>query len=315
MVAMSHQAPQHRRFCDLPEFLKDGDTLVFNQTKVMNARCFAQKESGGKVEVFILGLQEDPEAVPVLVRPAKRIRPGTRLHFPNADIWAEVLVKEDQGKARLAFASSQDLLRVIENDGEVPLPPYIKRSQGPDGQDAGRYQTVYARDLGAVAAPTAGLHFTDLLLDSLRQRGINLCFVTHHVGIGTFKPMTVSDVRDHPMEAETYEIDPQTADTLTKRKREGNRIIAVGTTTTRCLESNFHDGFHPGRNATNHYIFPGYRFRAIDGLITNFHLPGSSLILLVCALMGRDRILDLYGQAIAEKYRFYSYGDAMLLIP
>ena len=315
LVAAKTGKLHHRRFFELPDYLTTGDLLVLNKTKVMNARCFAVKESGGRVECFILSVQSPFDRVPVLLKPGKRMKPGMRLHFPNSGIAAELVEKGGNGKAYLAFPDQAGLLAVVDSDGQVPLPPYIKREQGPANQDGARYQTVYAADLGAVAAPTAGLHFTQALLDSLRERGVETAFVTHHVGIGTFKPLTAPDIRDHLMEPEGYRLDEKTCQRLNLAKSDRRRIIAVGTTTTRCLESNYDGLFHPGDFSTNLFIYPGYRFKAIDGLVTNFHLPGSSLILLVSALMGRSRILDLYGQAIAAGYRFYSYGDAMLLLP
>ncbi len=305
----------HRRFSQLGEYLKAGDLLVLNQTKVMNARCRAQKENGTAIEVFVLGIQVDPQAVPVLLRPAKRVKEGTVLIFPKSGVQAQLVCKTEMGKGLLAFESREALLSVVDQDGELPLPPYIRREEGPDDEDRRRYQTVFARDLGAVAAPTAGLHFSEPLLQELTTKGIELCHITHHVGIGTFKPLTADDIRDHEMEPESYEISEKAAEQLNQAKQAGRRVIAVGTTSTRCLESNYQEGFHAGNQRTNHYIYPGYHFKAIDGLVTNFHLPGSTLILLVCALMGRDRILALYRQAIERDYRFYSYGDAMLLLP
>ena len=315
MVAGPDGAAVHARFNQLPTWLQTGDVLVLNRTKVMNARGFARKQSGGRVETFFLDIQVAPDQVPVLVRPAKRVPVGTWLTFPNADVRAQVVDRQDQGRALLAFADREALLAAIAADGEVPLPPYIKRDQGPSAEDVARYQTVYAQDLGAVAAPTAGLHFTESLLADLAAMDVALCYLTHHVGIGTFKPLIVDDIRQHRMEAENYHIDAAAAALLNQAKTSGRRIIAVGTTSTRALEANFDSGFHAGTFRTNHFIYPGYSFRAIDGLVTNFHLPGSSLILLVSALMGRQRIMTLYAEAIALKYRFYSYGDAMLLKP
>lgn len=316
MVAQLSGVAQHARFEDLGEWLRPGDVLVLNQTRVINARCFAFKENGVRIEVFILGLQGDPARTPVLARPAKRVKTGVTLNFPNANVHAEALGREDDGRLILKFPDQQALIDVIEKDGELPLPPYIQREQGPSEDDKSRYQTVFASDLGAVAAPTAGLHFTQDLLEQLTtEKHIDIAYVTHHVGIGTFKPVSAEDIRDHAMDREHYVIDEQTADKLNRAKKEGRRIIAVGTTCTRCLESNYGQGFHAGSNSTNHYIYPGYTFKAINGLITNFHLPGSTLILLVSALMGRERILELYREAIAQEYRFYSFGDAMLLLP
>lgn len=315
LTATRDGKPDHGQFRDIVQFMKPGDVLVLNQTRVMNARCFALKENGTRIEIFILGIQVDPKEVPAMARPAKRLKVGTRLHFTKADVWAEVREKGEMGKATLAFENLDQLLSAVANDGSLPLPPYIKRAEGPDQDDIDRYQTIFARDLGAVAAPTAGLHFTQPLLEQLQALGVELAFVTHHVGIGTFKPLTAEDIRDHEMEAESYIMPLETAERLNLARAEGRRIIAVGTTSTRCLESNFDGGFHAGTYTTRHYIYPGYRFKAIDALVTNFHLPGSSLILLVCALMGRERMLDLYREALTMDYRFYSYGDAMFLIP
>jgi len=315
MVAGRSGAPIHTHFDRVVDHLAAGDVLVLNQTKVMNARCFARKDSGGQGEVFFLDIQVAPDRVPVLLRPAKRVPVGTWLSFAKAAVRARVAERGEQGSAVLAFPDRDALMAAIAADGQLPLPPYIKREQGPLPEDAERYQTVYARDLGAVAAPTAGLHFTLPLLADLKARGIILCYVTHHVGPGTFKPLIVKDIREHQMDAEKYSISPAAADLLNEAKAAGRRIIAVGTTSTRCLEANFSQGFHPGDFHTDHFIYPGYRFAAIDGLITNFHLPGSSLILLVSALMGRERIMALYAEAIGLGYRFYSFGDAMLLNP
>lgn len=315
LMALVGHEQQHLAFGDIGRFLVPGDVLVLNRTKVMKARCFAYKDTGTRIEVFVLAIQVDPGRVPVMLRPAKRVKPGSVLHFPKADVRVSLVEKSDQGRGLLAFSSFDELCSVLASDGELPLPPYIKREQGPAGEDEERYQTVFARDLGAVAAPTAGLHFTAALLDNLAQAGVQLAYVTHHVGIGTFKPLLAEDVRDHQMESETYTIDEETAALLNGAKREGRRILAVGTTSTRCLESNFTEGFSAGTRETFHYIYPGYRFKAISGLITNFHLPGSSLLLLVSALMGRERMLGAYREALALNYRFYSYGDAMLLIP
>ncbi len=306
---------RHRAFRELAAELEAGDALVLNHTKVINARCFAEKEHGGRLELFILDIQVDPRATPALVKPAKRVRPGVIVRFPKSGVTARVAEKLEGGRALLAFDDSAALNAAIEADGELPLPPYIKRQAGPTAEDAKRYQTVYAREPGAVAAPTAGLHFTEPLLAELRTMGVEILTIAHHVGVGTFKPVNVEDVREHRMDAERYQISDDTADRLNAVKREGRRLIAVGTTSVRCLESNWRDGFHAANEASSLYIYPGYRFQAIDGLITNFHLPGSTLMLLVAALMGRERILSIYREAIARRYRFYSYGDAMLLLP
>jgi len=316
MVVSGDRAAEHLRFAEIGTRLRAGDVLVLNRTKVMKARLYARKDSGARIETFILTIQTDPARVPVLFRPAKRVEIGMSLVFPDSGVEARVIDKGEMGRGTLSFASREALMSAVESDGELPLPPYIKREEGPDAEDAARYQTVYARELGAVAAPTAGLHFTPDLIEALRAAGIELVEITLHVGIGTFKPLVTKDIREHRIDGEHYTISPETARELNRARQEGRRIIAVGTTSTRCLESNCReDGFHPETAVAECYIYPGYRFRAIDGLVTNFHLPGSSLILLVAALVGRERLLALYREAIDRDYRFYSYGDAMLLLP
>ncbi|CAM2008420.1 tRNA preQ1(34) S-adenosylmethionine ribosyltransferase-isomerase QueA [Acanthopleuribacter pedis] len=308
---------QHTHFHALPRYLRAGDVLVLNQTRVINARCFGYKDTGTKIEMFVLGMPVDPAATWVLAKPSKRLKVGQTLHFRQADVHVEIVEKGALGKWCMAFPSFEALQAVMAGDGELPLPPYIKRETGPGQDDYDRYQTVFARELGAVAAPTAGLHFTDALLAQVEALGVTVAKVTHHVGIGTFKPLIAEDVREHIMEGEQYTMTPETAALLAQAKQEGRRIIAVGTTSTRCLEANLQQFgcFTAGTHVTDLYIYPGYRFLALNGLITNFHLPGSSLILLVSALMGRERIMHIYEQALERDYRFYSYGDAMLLLP
>jgi S-adenosylmethionine:tRNA ribosyltransferase-isomerase len=316
MVLEGQSSTSHTTFANIAEFFKPGDVLVLNQTKVMKARLRAVKENGTQIEVFILTLQTDPSEVPVLLRPAKRVKEGMRLHFQAADVWATCTAKKDGGQAIMAFENQDALIAAIEKDGEVPLPPYIHRDQPPNDEDIERYQTVYARDLGAVAAPTAGLHFTENLLEQLEAKGVHIAKLTLHVGIGTFKPLVVDDIREHDMDFEPYNLPEESAALLNAARKDGRRIIAVGTTSTRCLESCVeNDQFKAGPGTTNLYIYPGYQYRAINGLITNFHLPGSSLILLVSALMGIERMRAAYLDAIEREYRFYSYGDAMLLLP
>ncbi|PIE89491.1 MAG: tRNA preQ1(34) S-adenosylmethionine ribosyltransferase-isomerase QueA [Acidobacteria bacterium] len=338
LVARGKEELTDSYFNKIGSFLRAGDVLVVNQTKVMNARCFAQKENGLRVEIFILDILaalspkesenvqtslpcelKDPHSqllIPVLLKPARRLKAGMKLIFPHSGVQVLLEEKGDAGRGLLCFADRTALFSVLEKDGEIPLPPYIKREKGPDQEDRVRYQTVFANEPGAVAAPTAGLHFSEKLLADIQEEGIELCKLTHHVGIGTFKPIHVDDVRDHQMESEHYRLSEESADTLNRAKAEGRRIIAVGTTSTRCLESCIkHGEFIAGSGDTSLYIYPPYRFSAIDGLVTNFHLPGSTLLLLVSALMGRERILNLYGHALRKAYRFYSYGDAMLLIP
>jgi len=338
LVARGGSEINDSKFNRLIEYLKPDDVLVLNQTQVMNARCFAEKENGLRIEVFILdilaGMYSDTpvsdtnaesdsapdtdlgERIPVLLKPARRVKKGMKLIFPCSGVQTILDVKGEFGRGVLRFPSRDDLFSVLEKDGEIPLPPYIKREDGPDHEDQVRYQTVFAKEPGAVAAPTAGLHFSENLLSELQNKGVKLCKLTHHVGIGTFKPITVDDVRQHVMDSEHFELTAESANMLNEAKMRGDRIIAVGTTSTRCLESCVIDGkFIPGRGDTDLYIYPPYSFKAIDGMITNFHLPGSTLLLLVSSLMGKKRILDIYQHALQKEYRFYSYGDAMLLIP
>lgn len=251
-----------------------------------------------------------------MIRPAKRVPLGTQLTFPQSQVTVDVVNRMEGGQVQLSPLSLADFEQVLARDGEIPLPPYIKRQDGPSAEDERRYQTVFASDLGAVAAPTAGLHFTEPILGELKAKGVQIAKITHHVGIGTFKPMLVDDVRHHRVDQEHYSISQTVADQLNRARSDGRRIIAVGTTTTRCLESNIRAGsFTCGTYATDLYIYPGHTFSAIDALITNFHLPGSSLMVLVCALMGRDKMMAAYAEAIEHRYRFYSFGDAMFLNP
>ena len=290
--------------------------LVLNQTRVMNARCFGVKENGVRIETFVLDVQGDPGAVPVMLKPARRAPEGTELTFPKSGVRAVVVKREEKGRAILRFPDRDSLFAVIDRDGELPLPPYIKRDEGPDATDAERYQTIFAQDVGAVAAPTAGLHFTEKLLVDLQRMGVELCFVTHHVGIGTFKPLVAEDIRDHVMEAETYIMSEAAAETLNSAKREGDASLPLAppqpVVSNPTMTGN---ASLAGTFSTNLFIYPGFEFRAINGLTTNFHLPGSSLILLVSALVGRERVMEIYREAISLDYRFYSFGDAMLLTP
>jgi S-adenosylmethionine:tRNA ribosyltransferase-isomerase len=305
---------QHARFDQLLQWLRPGDLLVYNRSRVIRARLQAQRPSGGRLEVFLLGLPADPARTAVLLRPAKRVQLGQVLSFPFSGSSAEVIGKE-AGMATLRFASQESLGSAMQLDGSLPLPPYIRRPAGPSAEDERRYQTVFADAPGAVAAPTAGLHFDEQLLASLAQAGVQSAAITLHVGWGTFRPISCEDYRQHAMELERGQVDESVARQLNQARAEGRRIIAVGTTTTRCLESIFEGSFPSGPFQTGIFIYPGYRFRAIDGLITNFHLPRSSLLLLVAALIGTQNLQRLYQDAVQRAYRFYSYGDAMLLLP
>jgi S-adenosylmethionine:tRNA ribosyltransferase-isomerase len=316
--------PRHRRVADLPELLPPGDLLVVNDTRVIPARIFGRQlipgeesgaaEEGGRVELLLVE-KTDAEANEwtALARPGKKARPGTRLRFGDdaeASVEAEVIAKLGDGRHRVRFG--EPIEPHLERLGHVPLPPYIKRADGPEDRE--RYQTVFAERPGAVAAPTAGLHFTPEILDRLAGRGVGIARVTLHVGIGTFKPVTADVVHEHVMDEERWEVPEATAAAIAKTRRGGGRIVAIGTTTVRTLESAAdEDGrVRAGAGRTSLFIYPGYRFRVVDALLTNFHLPRSTLLMMVSAFAGRERVLAAYEEAIAEGYRFYSYGDAML---
>lgn len=298
----------HRHFFELPELLPRECLTVLNDTKVFPARLEAERESGGKVEIFLLHPLDDGRWE-VLLRPAKRCRTGTRLRV--SDSFTAVVDERIPltGKAVARFQVNGDFWECLEQVGHVPLPPYIRR---PDGRtDRERYQTVFARHRGSVAAPTAGLHFTPALLEHIPH-----CTITLHVGYGTFQPVRVQEVEAHRMEAEFCHIPSEIADRLNRYRQQGGRIAAVGTTTVRALESacDAEGRLQPFEGWTELYIYPGYRFRFVDCLITNFHLPGSTLLLLAAAFAGKDLILEAYRTAVREGYRFYSYGDAMLIL-
>ncbi len=298
-----------RLFRDLPEFFRPGDLLVFNDTRVIKARLHGQKDSGGKVEALVERIVGDHEAL-LHLRASRSPRAGSVLRFAGA-IDALVLGREDD-LFRVAFDPSRTLLEWLEHYGEVPLPPYMQRAAEAD--DDGRYQTVYARDPGSVAAPTAGLHFDEAMLVRLREAGVASAFVTLHVGAGTFQPVKVEDTAEHRMHSERYVIPHQTVAAVAAAHAAGGRVVSVGTTSLRALESAARDGvLRAGGGETDLFITPGYRFNVVDRLITNFHLPRSTLLMLVSAFGGTDLLLRAYDHAVAERYRFFSYGDAMLI--
>ena len=302
----------HQHFADVIDYFKEGDTLVLNDTRVMPARLFGIKEeTGAKVEMLMLTHLEDNDWE-VLLKPAKRIKVGQRLSFGGGKIVAECIEELDQGGRIMRLHYEGILQERLDELGEMPLPPYIKeRLDDPD-----RYQTVYAKKSGSAAAPTAGLHFTDELLEVIRAKGIRIVFITLHVGLGTFRPVSVDNIDDHEMHSEYYQISEDTAQLLNKTRREGGRIISVGTTTTRTLETvrSQHDQFVAASGWTDIFIYPDYEFKAIDGLITNFHLPKSTLVMLVSAFSTRENVLNAYREAVERQYRFFSFGDAMLII-
>lgn len=303
---------EHKQFKDVINYLETGDTLVLNDTRVMPARLFGLKEeTGAKVEMLMLTRIENNDWE-VLLKPAKRIKVGNKLSFGEGKIIAECIEELDQG-GRIMRLHYEGILEERLNElGEMPLPPYIKeRLDDPD-----RYQTVYAKESGSAAAPTAGLHFTDELLDEIRAKGINIAFITLHVGLGTFRPVSVEDINDHEMHSEYYQMTQETANLLNQTKKEGHRIISVGTTSTRTLETIRRDynEFVAVSGWTDIFIYPGFTYKAIDGLITNFHLPKSTLVMLVSAFSSRENILNAYKEAVKLEYRFFSFGDAMLII-
>ena len=302
----------HKHFTDIMDYFEPGDTLVLNDTRVMPARLFGLKEeTGAKVEMLMLTRIEDNDWE-VLLKPAKRIKVGNTLSFGNGKIIAECIKELDQGGRIMRLHFEGILEERLDELGEMPLPPYIKeRLDDPD-----RYQTVYAKENGSAAAPTAGLHFTDELLQKIKDKGVNIAFITLHVGLGTFRPVSVEDIDDHEMHSEYYQMTKETSDILNKTKENGHRIISVGTTSTRTLETirRDHEQFVATSGWTDIFIYPGFEYKAIDGLITNFHLPKSTLVMLVSAFSSREYILNAYKEAVKLKYRFFSFGDAMLII-
>ena len=305
------------RFTDLPSLLDPGDLLVVNDTRVYPARLLGHRvPSGGAVECLLLESTGAGTWL-ALVHPGQKLKPGARVRFESGDtvIDGEILDHHFHGRrtVRLWRPDGGPVDDAIDAIGHIPLPPYIQRADGAADRD--RYQTVYARARGSVAAPTAGLHFTPAILSALNARGVQAVTVTLHVGYGTFKPVRVEKVEDHTVDAEPFEVTEETAAVITEARRSGRRVIAVGTTTTRVLESLDVEGDRvlPGSGRTGLFIHPGHRFRVVQGLITNFHLPKSSLLMLVSALAGRDRVLEAYREAVTRRYRFYSYGDAMLI--
>jgi S-adenosylmethionine:tRNA ribosyltransferase-isomerase len=310
----------HHQFSDLPSLLGAGDLLVVNDTRVFPARLIGVRvPGGGAAECMLIRPADQPDTWTALVHPGQRLREGSRMRFESGGrrLHAEVLGVHFHGRrtVRLWTDDGSPVRETIDAIGHMPLPPYIKRADVAADRD--RYQTVYARAPGSIAAPTAGLHFTPQILDALRERGVERATVTLHVGYGTFQPVRVDRVEDHAVEAEHYEVSPATAEALNRARREGRRVIAVGTTTTRTLESLAVDergAVLPGSGETSLFIHPGHQFRLISGLITNFHLPKSSLLMLVAAFAGTDRVLAAYRDAVAHGYRFYSYGDAMLIV-
>lgn len=303
---------EHRHFTDILDYLRQGDLLVLNNTKVIPARLLGVKEeTGANVEVFLLKRITD-DTWETLVKPGKKLKPGTFVSFGDGLLRAEILETLDDGGRIVKFYFDGIFEEILDKLGEMPLPPYITHKL----KDKDRYQTVYAKYEGSVAAPTAGLHFTNELLDSVKEKGVDIAYVTLHVGLGTFRPVKAEEITEHKMHSESYFISQETADKINETKKNGGRVICVGTTSVRTLESAaLEDGTIPAKeDDTSIFIYPGYKFKVLDGLITNFHLPESTLVMLVSAFAGRENVLNAYEMAVEEKYRFFSFGDAMMII-
>ena len=305
-------AISHRHFRDLPSLLRPGDLLVANDSRVLPARLYGQKEDTGATMEFLLLEQKEQKRWEVMVKPGRRAKVGTRFVFGDGLLRAEVLDVLEGGNRLVEFTCDGDIFSVLDQIGQMPLPPYITAKL----QDKERYQTVYSHELGSAAAPTAGLHFTQELMGRLEKMGVRMAYVTLHVGLGTFRPVKEDNILEHKMHSEHYHLPRETADLINETKRRGGRVIAVGTTSCRTLESvaTFAGEIKEAEGWTNIFIYPSYEFKVLDGLITNFHLPESTLIMLVSAFAGYDHVMDAYRTAVAEKYRFFSFGDAMLIL-
>ncbi|KUO50640.1 MAG: S-adenosylmethionine:tRNA ribosyltransferase-isomerase [Desulfitibacter sp. BRH_c19] len=305
------QSIEHKSFHQLPEYIEEGDLLVLNQTKVLPARLLGTKDTGANVELLLLKRLEG-DNWDCLVRPGKKLKPGIKIYFGNGDLEGEIIDYTDSGGRIVRFYYQGIFEEVLDRLGEMPLPPYIQKEL----KDKNRYQTVYAKEQGSAAAPTAGLHFTEDLFKRIEDKGIQTAFLTLHVGLGTFRPLKTENVEEHTMHSEYFSISQETADLINVTKNSGKKVFAVGTTSIRTLETvaDSKGQVHGTSGWTDIFIYPGYRFKVVDGIITNFHLPKSSLIMLISAFAGTDFIKEAYQKAIEEQYRFYSFGDAMLII-
>lgn len=303
---------EHRRFYELPELLRPGDSLILNDSRVLPARLLGQRLPGGGACEVLLLIDRGENVWECLVRPGRKLRTGARLTFGDGELTAQVVGEEADGNRLVRFEYRGIFLEVLERLGKMPLPPYIKEEL----QDRERYQTVYSKVLGSAAAPTAGLHFTPELLEQIAAQGVGIGYVTLHVGLGTFRPVKEETIEAHPMHSEFCTVPPETAELINRTRAAGGRCICVGTTSCRTLESWAGEDGHmePRAGWTNIYIYPGYRFKVMDGLITNFHLPESTLVMLVSAFAGREPVLTAYRQAVEERYRFFSFGDAMFIL-
>ena len=301
----------HKHFYDIIDYLNEGDLIVANDSRVLPARIFGIKDQTGARVEFLLLNQVENNRWETLCKPGKKAREGTEFTFGDGIMKAKVIEVKEDGNRVVEFESEENFYSALDKIGQMPLPPYITEEL----QDRERYQTVYSNEIGSAAAPTAGLHFTNDLMDKIKAKGVNIAYVTLHVGLGTFRPVKVDDVKNHKMHSEHYEISKETCELINKTKANGNRVIAVGTTSCRTLESvaSFYGEIKPCEGFTDIFIYPGYEFKVLDGLITNFHLPESTLIMLVSAFAGYDNVMKAYETAVNEKYRFFSFGDAMFI--
>ena len=302
---------EHRHFYDIIDYLDEGDLIVANDSRVLPARIYGVKDTGARVE-FLLLKQISGNRWETLCKPGRKAKEGAKFTFGDGLLTATVVEVKDDGNRIVDFDCDENFFSTLDKIGQMPLPPYITEEL----KDRERYQTVYSHELGSAAAPTAGLHFTDELMDRLRAKGVKIAYVTLHVGLGTFRPVKVDDVTKHKMHSEHYEIPKETADLIKQTKQNGKRVIAIGTTSCRTLESVAaeHGEIIPCEGFTDIFIYPGFEFKVLDGLVTNFHLPESTLIMLVSAFAGYDNIMNAYKTAVDERYRFFSFGDAMIII-
>ena len=311
-LSMKDGSVEHRHFTDILDYLKEGDCLVVNDTRVIPARLYGHKEeTGALIEILLLKRKEN-DIWECLVKPGKKARPGAKIVFGDGILKGEIIDVVEEGNRLIQFQYEGIFEEILDQLGEMPLPPYITHKL----EDKNRYQTVYAKNDGSAAAPTAGLHFTQELLQKVQEKGVKIAHVTLHVGLGTFRPVKVDDVENHHMHSEFYVVEEDQAKLINDTKKQGGRVISVGTTSCRTLESaTGEDGvLRAGSGWTEIFIYPGYQFKMIDGLITNFHLPESTLMMLVSALAGKDRIMAAYEEAVKERYRFFSFGDAMFIM-
>ena len=302
---------EHKHFYDILDYLNEGDLIVANDSRVLPARIFGiKKQTGARVEFLLLN-QVENNRWETLCKPGKKAREGAEFVFGDGIMKARIIEVKEDGNRVVEFESEDNFYTALDKIGQMPLPPYITEEL----QDRERYQTVYSNEIGSAAAPTAGLHFTNELMDKIKAKGVNIAYVTLHVGLGTFRPVKVDDVKNHKMHSEHYEIPKETSDLIKKTKENGKRVIAVGTTSCRTLESvaSFYGKIKPCEGFTDIFIYPGYEFKVLDGLITNFHLPESTLIMLVSAFAGYDNVMKAYETAVDEEYRFFSFGDAMFI--